>query len=285
MTPDSQGTGHAAAAEHQRDAGRAAAADHPRAAVHALAAEHPRESGLLFWDPAQRWRRLLAELVGTLLLTLVAAGGDTIEAATHQPLGHAAKVVAPALMVTALIYAIGGISGAHLNPAVTLAFAARGDFPPRRVLAYVAAQASGAVIAALLLIALFGNLGHLGATLPHHGSVTSFAMEVLLTATLVLVILCTAAAGPRLVGHNSALAVGATIALLGLFASPVSGASMNPARSLGPDLVGGRMGSYWIYLAGPLAGALIAVALAVCFYGRPTGHEQAAAAASRGAHD
>ncbi|MGI8429028.1 MAG: MIP/aquaporin family protein [Solirubrobacteraceae bacterium] len=273
MTPDSP-TGRAAAAEHPRET----VAESPREVVHALLAEHPRESGRLFWDPALRWRRLLAELVGTLLLTLVAAGGDTIEAATHQPLGHAAKVVAPALMVTALIYAIGGISGAHLNPAVTLAFAVRGDFPPRRALLYLAAQACGAMLAALALIALFGNVGHLGATLPHLGSVTSLAMEVVLTATLVLVILCTAAAGPRLVGHNSALAVGATIALLGLFASPVSGASMNPARSLGPALIGGRMESYWIYLAGPVAGALIAVALATCFYGRPSGHEQLAAA-------
>jgi aquaporin Z len=94
------------------------------------AAAGPPAADVLFWDPAHAWRRLLAELVGTLLLTFVAAGGDTIEAATHQPLGYAAKVVAPALMVMALIYAIGGLSGAHLNPAVTVAFSLRGDFPP-----------------------------------------------------------------------------------------------------------------------------------------------------------
>jgi aquaporin Z len=238
-----------------------------------------REREVTFWDPAHRWRRVLAELVGTFLLTFVAAGGDTIEAATHQPLGHAAKVVAPALMVLALIYAIGSISGAHLNPAVTMAFAVRGDFPPHRVGEYVAAQVCGAVAAAAVLIALYGNVGHLGATLPHTGSGTALVMEVILTAALLLVILGTAAAGPMLTGHNAALGVGATIALLGLFASPVSGASMNPARSLGPALIGGRMGSYWIYVVGPLAGALIGVVLATAFYGRPTGHEEAAAAA------
>jgi len=234
---------------------------------------------VLFWDPVHAWRRLLAEFVGTLLLTFVAAGGDTIEAATHQPLGHAAKVVAPALMVMALIYTIGGLSGAHLNPAVTVTFALRGDFPPRRVAPYIAAQLVGAVLAALLLLVLFGNVGHLGATLPHLGSRTALATEIILTGVLLLVILGTAAAGPRLVGHNSALAVGGTIALLGLIGSPVSGASMNPARSLGPALVGGNLGSYWIYVVGPLCGALIALVLAIALYGRPAGHEEAAAAA------
>jgi aquaporin Z len=233
----------------------------------------------IFWTPSHWPRRVLAELVGTFLLTFVAAGGDTIEAATHMPVGHAAKVIAPALMVMALIYAIGGISGAHLNPVVTLAFVLRGDFPPRRILGYVTAQVCGAVAAAALLLALFGNVGHLGATLPHLGSATAPVMEVFLTATLLIVILGTASAGPRLDGHNSALAVGATIALLGLFASPVSGASMNPARSLGPALIGGRMGSYWIYLLGPLVGALIGLAITVILYGRPPGHKAASAAA------
>jgi aquaporin Z len=234
---------------------------------------------VLFWDPVHAWRRLLAESVGTLLLTFVAAGGDTIEAATHQSLGHAA-------MVMALIYTIGGLSGAHLNPAVTVAFAVRGDFPPRRVAPYIAAQITGAIVAALLLLAIFGNVGHLGATLPHLGSGTALVTEIVLTAALLLIILGTAAAGPRLVGHNSALAVGGTIALLGLIASPVSGASMNPARSLGPALVGGNMGSYWIYVVGPLCGALIALAVTLAFYGRPAGHEQAAAAAlAEPAHD
>ena len=148
---------------------------------------------------------------------------------------------------------------------------------PRRVAPYIAAQIAGAILAALLLLVIYGDAGHLGATLPHLGSGTALVTEVILTAALLLVILGTAAAGPRLVGHNSALAVGATIALLGLIASPVSGASMNPARSLGPALIGGSMGTYWIYLVGPLCGAVIALALATAFYGRPAGHKQAAA--------
>jgi aquaporin Z len=122
--------------------------------------------------------------------------------------------------------------------------------------------------------------------LPHLGSGTALATEIILTGVLLLVILGTAAAGPRLVGHNSALAVGGTIALLGLIGSPVSGASMNPARSLGPALVGGNLGSYWIYVVGPLGGALIALVLAIALYGRPAGHEEAAAAAlAEPAHD
>lgn len=233
----------------------------------------------LFWDPSSRWRRLLSEFVGTLLLTFVACGGDTIEAASGQPLGHAAKVIAPALMVMALIYAVGSVGGAHFNPAVTLAFVARGDFPPRRAPAYILSQLLGAFAAAGLLLAMYGNVGHLGATLPHQGLLTSLIMEVLLSAALVLVILGTAAAGPRLVGHNAALAVGATIALLGLVGSPVSGASMNPARSLAPAIVGGNTHGFWIYLLGPVSGAAVALALALAFYGRPVGHEQAAAAA------
>ncbi|GAC1487696.1 MAG: aquaporin [Solirubrobacteraceae bacterium] len=221
----------------------------------------------------------MSELVGTFLLTFVAAGGDTIEAATGQPLGHAAKVVAPALLVMALIYAIGGVGGAHFNPAVTLAFTARGDFPPRRVPGYLLSQFAGAFAAASVLLAMYGNVGHLGATLPHGDLLSALVMEVVLTAALVLVILGTAAAGPRLVGHNAALAVGGTIALLGLFGSPVSGASMNPARSLAPALVGGSTHGFWIYVAGPLGGATIALALALVFYGRPVDHEQAAASA------
>ena len=124
---------------------------------------------------------------------------------------------------------------------------------------------------------IYGNVGHFGATLPHLGSGPALVTEIILTAALLLIISGTAAAGPRLVGHNSALAVGATIALLGLIASPVSGASMNPARSLGPALIGGNMRTYWIYLVASLCGAVIALVLATAFYGRPARHERAAA--------
>ena len=225
------------------------------------------------------WRRLLAELVGTFLLTFVAAGGPVIQAASHQPLGNAALVVAPALMVMAVIYALGDVSGAHLNPAVTAAFAIRRDFPWSRVPGYWIVQVAGAVLAALLLRGLFGNVGHLGATLPHHGSGTSAVMEFVLTAVLVTVILGTASAH-KIVGHNAALAVAGTIALLGLFASPISGASMNPARSLGPDVVAGTLGSYWVYVVGPFCGALLGVLLAIAFHGQAGISERQAALGS-----
>jgi len=199
-------------------------------------------------------RRLLAELLGTFALTLVAAGGPVMAAATDTPASLPAMVVAPALLVMALIYSLGSLSGAHFNPVVTFAFSLRQDFPWRRVPAYVTVQIVGAVLAALLLRALFGTAGHLGATLPHHGLLAAVVMETVLTFLLLTVILATAT-NHRLVGHNAALAVGGTIALDGLFAAPVSGASMNPARSFGPPLVSGQWKDFWVYLAGPLLGA------------------------------
>jgi aquaporin Z len=206
-------------------------------------------------------RRLLAELLGTFALTIVAAGGAVIAAVSRGVPGEAAQTVAPALLVMAMIYSVGPISGAHLNPAVTLAFALRRDFPWRWVPGYWLAQFLGAVLAALLLRTLFGLAGDLGATRPHQGVVASLVMEILLTFLLVTVILATAA-NFRIVGHNAALAVGATVALDGLFAAPVSGASMNPARSAGPALLSAHLDGLWIYLAGPAAGALLAVGVA-----------------------
>jgi len=189
----------------------------------ATAAQTRRHAGL---------RRLLAELLGTFALTLVAAGGPVMAAATNTPANLPGLVVAPALLVMALIYSLGNLSGAHFNPVVTLAFSLRQDFPWGRVPGYWAVQLVGAVLAALLLRALFGTVGHLGATLPHHGQLASVAMEAVLTFLLLTVILATAT-NHGLVGHNAALAVGGTIALDGLFAAPISGASMNPARSFG----------------------------------------------------
>jgi aquaporin Z len=206
-------------------------------------------------------RALLAEFLGTFALTLVAAGGDVIAAVTHGGSDSAARAVAPGLLVMAMIYTLGPTSGAHLNPVVTLAFALRGNFPWRRVPGYWITQATGAVLAALLLRALFGLAGQVGATLPQHGMGTSLVMEILLTFLLVTVILATAA-NYKIVGHNAAVAVGATVALDGLFAAAISGASMNPARSFGPAVVGSHLDVMWIYLAGPIAGALLAVAVA-----------------------
>jgi len=214
-------------------------------------------------------RRLLAELLGTFLLTLVAAGGGVIGAASGGTISLSARVVAPALLVMAMIYTIGNLSGAHFNPVVSLAFALRRDFPWSRLPGYWLAQLVGAVLAALLLRGLFGLAGHLGETLPHHGVFTSLIMEIVLTFALVTVILGTAT-NHKLVGHNAALAVAATIALDGLFAAPISGASMNPARSLGPFFVSGQFSDAWIYIIGPFLGGIVAVAVAWLLRGGTT---------------
>lgn len=214
-------------------------------------------------------RRLLAELLGTFALTLVAAGGEVIAVISGGEVSPAARVVAPGLLVMAMIYTLGSQSGAHFNPVVTLAFTLRQDFPWRRVPGYWGAQLAGAVLAAVLLRALFGLVGHLGATLPHHGNIEALVMEIVLTFLLVTVILGTAT-NHRLTGPNAAIAVGGTIALLGLFAGPISGASMNPARSLGPFLVSGQLADAWIYIVGPFAGGLLAVVVAWLLRGPTT---------------
>lgn len=233
-------------------------------------------------DLSQEWRRLIAELVGTFALTFVAAGGPVFGAVVHGAVGRAAAVTAPGLLVLAMIYTVGDVSGAHFNPAVTFAFAVRKDFPWSRTPGYWLAQVIGAVIAAAVLRALFGTAGHLGATLPAHGGdARSFVLETLLTWLLVTVILGTAN-GHKLVGHNAAIAAGGYIVLAGLFASPISGASMNPARSLGPDLLAGTMSSYWIYLLAPAAGALLAVGLAATLHGGANRYEHQAATGAAG---
>ncbi len=225
-------------------------------------------------DPRARrheWRRLFAEVLGTFLLVVVAAGAPVVDAVSHGQVPLDAQVVAPGLMVMAIIYFMGMVSGAHLNPAVTLSFAARGNFPWSRVPGYVVAQLIGAAAASLLLRALFGTVGQLGATLPGPGisTTTALVIEALLTLGLVSVILGTAS-GARNVGANAALAVGGYIALAGLWAAPISGASMNPARSFGPELLAGDWTSWWAYVAGPIAGGLLAVGIAWVLRGPPS---------------
>jgi aquaporin Z len=174
---------------------------------------------------------------------------------------------------------MGTVSGAHLNPAVSMAFAARGDFPWKRVPAYIVAQSAGAVLATLLLWAFIGKQGSAGLTLPGNGISTATAMlwELLLTAGLVSVILGTAS-GAQQIGPLATIAVGSYIALAGLWGSPVSGASMNPARSLGPALVLGDWSSWWAYLIGPAAGGVIAVGIAYVLFGPGGGRSGVSAA-------
>lgn len=217
-----------------------------------------------FWDDRYESRRLFAEVLGTFFLVLVAAGGGMVNARFGgDAVPAAAQVVAPALMVMAVILFMGTVSGAHLNPAVSVAFALRGNFPWRRVPAYVAAQFAGSVLAVLLLWALIGRHGSAGLTLPGPGvsAWLALAWETVLTAGLVSVILGTAS-GAQQVGPFAAIGVGGYIALAGLWGAPLSGASMNPARSLGPALVLGDWTAWWAYLVGPLAGAVIAVGCA-----------------------
>ena len=217
------------------------------------------------------WIRVIIEFVGTYLLVTVAAGAGVINHyAGGGPISRTAAVIAPGALVMALIYAWGPLSGLHINPAVTLAFTARGVFPTGWVLPYWVAQFAGAILAALFLQVVFGNVSA-GGNYPipkPGGDWRAFLMEIVLTAILVSVILNTAT-GHRSIGHNAAIAVGSTVALLGLFASPISGASMNPARTLGPDIVAVNFTGWWVYVAGDAIGAVIAVCLIGLVRGLP----------------
>jgi aquaporin Z len=237
-------------------------------------------SQLDFWDDSYEGRRLFSELLGTFFLVLVAVGGGMVNARFGgNAVPYTALVVAPALMVAAIILFMGTVSGAHLNPAVSVAFAARGDFPWKRVPAYIIAQFLGAVLATLLLWALIGKQGSAGLTLPGHGISTGIALvwELILTTGLVSVILGTAS-GAQQIGPLAAVGVGSYIALAGLWGSPVSGASMNPARSLGPALVLADWTSWWAYLIGPVAGGVIAAGIAFVLRGRGGGRSGVSAA-------
>jgi aquaporin Z len=232
-------------------------------------------------DPAHEWRRLFSELLGTFFLVLVGAGGAVVNAQSDGAISRAAAVTAPGLMVMAIILFMGAVSGAHLNPAVSIAFAARGDFPWRRVPGYVIVQLLGATLACLFLWALLGKIGMLGATEPGPGisAWQAMLMELVLTVGLVGVILGTAS-GAQNVGVFGALGVGGYIILAGLWSSPISGASMNPARSFGPDMALLDFSNYWAYVVGPIAGALIAVGIAYVLRGR--GGDRSADAAAQG---
>jgi aquaporin Z len=235
-----------------------------------------------FQDPSQEWRRLFSELLGTFFLVLVAAGGGMMGQAFPNTISRTAAVVAPGLMVLAIILFMGKVSGAHLNPAVSIAFALRGDFPWRRVPGYILVQLAGAALAAWFLQAVVNVSASFGSNYPapSYSSGDAFLMETVLTLGLVSVILGTAS-GAQNLGVFGALGVGGYIALAGLWGSPISGTSMNPARTFGPDLVGTDFTAYWVYIAGPLLGAAIAVGFAFILRGRGGG--EAGSAAAQGA--
>lgn len=239
-----------------------------------------------FQNPRYEYRRLFSEMWGTFLLVLVAAGAGVVGAlAIGGEITLAMKVMAPGFMVMGIIYFMGTISGAHLNPGVTWAFALRGNFPWVRVPGYLIAQLVGAFLAALTLQWLFGGIEN-GATVVGDGIEPWVAMltEVLLTLGLVSVILGTAS-GARNVGSNSAIAVGFYIGLAGLWAAPISGASMNTTRSLAPAAIGGDLTYFWVYLVGPLVGATLAVGFEYVLRGRATGSGRLAASGLLSADD
>jgi aquaporin Z len=250
------------------------------------------ESGVLGWidrditgpmrdfqDPGQEWRRLFSELYGTFLLVIVAAGGGMMGAAFPNTISRTAAVVAPGLMVLGIIMFMGKVSGAHLNPAVSIAFALRDDFPWRRVPGYIVVQLAGASLAALFLRGVVDVSATLGSNYvaPGYSGWQGYLMEALLTMGLVSVILGTAS-GAQNIGIFGAIGVGSYIALAGLWGSPISGASMNPARTFGPDLVGTDFSDYWVYVVGPLTGAILAVGLAYVLRGAGGGKAGSAAA-------
>jgi aquaporin Z len=234
--------------------------------------ENPADAAPLnFRNPAREWRRIFAEAWGTFLLVLVAVGGALAADATPARFGHEAAAIAPGVIVMAVIYFMGSVSGAHINPAVTLAFALRGNFPWARVPLYLVAQFAGAIGAAGFLSAIYGIGGDFGATVPGDGvgDVKALAVEIVATAGLVNTILGTAS-GARNVGTNAAIAIGGYIAVAGVWAGSLSGASMNPARSLAPDVLREKFDHTWIYIAGPLIGVAIAVGFEWILKGGPT---------------
>lgn len=198
-------------------------------------------------------RRAGAELIGTYALVTSGCGAIMVNATTGT-LTHLGVACTFGLVIMVMIAATGHLSGAHFNPAVTLAFALTRHFPWREVPAYVAGQLLGAVGGALTLRALLGTTANLGATLPSASVSQSFGLEVLLTAVLMFVIIAVAT-DTRAVGQLAALAIGGTVALDALWGGPISGASMNPARSFGPALVAGVWRDHWVYWIGPLVGA------------------------------
>lgn len=203
-------------------------------------------------------QQFAAEAFGTFALVFAGTGAVVINHVTGGAVTHVGVAITFGLVVMSLIYAVGDVSGAHFNPAVTLGFWLSGRLPGRSVAPYVVSQLAGALAASALLRLMFGNAASLGATVPLGPVVRSFVLELALTAILMFVILCVST-GPKEVGVMAGIAVGGVILLEAMFAGPISGASMNPVRSLAPALVSGRMEALWVYLAAPILGAAAAV--------------------------
>lgn len=199
--------------------------------------------------------RYAAEFIGTFALVFAGPGAAVVNAYTNGGVTPVGVGLSFGLVVGAMIYAIGHISGAHINPAVTLAFTVTRHFPRRDVLPYMLTQLAGAAAASLVTKGLYGNTAHLGATLPSHGAGQACVLEIVLTFFLMFIIMAVAT-DVRAQGEAAAIAIGGYVALAATFAGPIAGASMNPARSFGPALVSNDWTAWWVYWVGPIAGAL-----------------------------
>lgn len=206
------------------------------------------------------FRKYLAEIIGTFILVFAGTGAIVINDVSHGAITHAGIALTFGLVVMAMIYALGETSGAHLNPAVTLGFLLSRRIRGQHVLFYILSQLTGAILASLLLKVLFPAHPKLGATLPAGSAMQSFILELVLTAILMFVILCVST-GSKEIGVMAGIAVGGVIGFEAMFAGPICGASMNPARSLAPAIVSGQLTSLWIYLTAPVLGAALAVPL------------------------
>jgi MIP family channel proteins len=201
-------------------------------------------------------RALVAEAIGTFALVFAGCGAIMVDAKTHA-LGHVGVAITFGLVIMFGIYAVGHISGAHFNPSVTFAFALSRHFPWTRAVGYWGAQLIGAIAAAAVLRGSLGNIANVGATLPSGSQAQSFLWELVLTFFLMFVIMAVAT-DTRAVGEAAAIAVGGTVGLDAMFGGPISGASMNPARSIGPALVSGNLHALWLYIVAPICGASLA---------------------------
>lgn len=226
-------------------------------------------------------RRLVAELFGTFALVFAGTGAIVVNAVSGGQVTHVGVSLTFGLIVLAMVYAVGDVSGAHLNPAVSIGFAVAGRFPAREVVPYVLAQCAGAFLASGAIRFLFPDHPNLGATLPAGTAAQSFVLEVILTLILMFVAL-SVATGAKERGLLAGVAVGGVVALEALFAGSICGASMNPARSLAPAVMSGLLEHLWVYLAAPTLGACLAVAVSRCVHGgdehlreRNASHEQA----------
>src|SRR4051794_18797518 len=239
-------------------------------------------------DPGQMvpaWpRRIAVEVFGTFALVFVAVGADTMASVSEGAISTAARAVAPGLVVAAMVLSLGDVSGAHFNPVVSLAFSLKRLFPARWLAPYWTAQMVGAIAAALVVRAMFGEAVRAGVSTPHVPQTTAVALEAVLTWFLVVVILGTADRA-RIVGPDAALAVGGTIALCGLIALPIEGASMNPARSTGPAILAADLSTLWVYWLGPVLGALAATVLARLVHGPVVAPDREARKAAGGGAD